>query len=222
MVLRRMVAVSLVALAALPGTVQAGVVVTPGAVIANDMGESGGLPATNLFDQADLSNTYLSGATDFDTFVATTTANNTTRWQSGLNTPLGSMDFDLGQVTDLTGMVLWNDNSAGSIFEFNLLGANSADFIGAVSLGSFTTTINGLPPNAGVEPVPAEVFDLTDVSARYVRLNVTSNIAGPVVSYIRELAFEAADASAVDEPETLVLLVGALGLAVGRRHRRAR
>src|SRR5882757_2969794 len=83
-----------------PGA-EAGAIINPGAVIANTMGEFGPLyDVQGLRDESGLSAAYVSGVTDFSTYVATTTHARTddqNGWlSSGPNVLPGHIDFDLG------------------------------------------------------------------------------------------------------------------------------
>ena len=175
-----------------------------------------GLGSEHLIDQSGLSANYISGVTDFSTFVATTTATFASPWSeaTALGGAAGSTPdfiFDLGSVMSIDGVALWNQLGGGSVLAYDIYG--SVDGIGYSLFGS------GSLPDGGID-VPAYTSSWTAASAQYVRLSVTSNNGSPSATRFNEIAFSQAN-TPVPAPATIVLVgVGLAGIGWIRRDKR--
>lgn len=182
----------------------------------------------DTFNQNGLSANYISGVTDFDSFVATTSHTAIFpgfEWFGNLGTNSAAVTYDLGAVTSVNKMALWNEETSG-IGVLDLL--VSSDGITFTSLLSgLLPTDNPLTPDGfgGFVPYMADVFTFATTSFRYITLNmggcpqpITGNVFESCA--IGEVAFN--QVAAVPVPAAGFLLVGALGgLAALRRRRRA-
>ncbi|MCH8270099.1 MAG: PEP-CTERM sorting domain-containing protein [Planctomycetes bacterium] len=201
---------------AVAGSAMAQDVTVNGVNIRNDFGEfSPTYDIGNTFDQSGLDANYVSGVTEFDMFVARTsvitTGNEDDSWfgTRGATLP-GNIDFDLGATFTVTQLALWSfvNNDENCFDEFEVYVSDNVAFSSATFAGSFVF-VN----SASVNPRPSQVFDLTDISGRYVRLRLmrqNTNLVG-----IGEIVF-----GAVPAPSSVVLL-GLAGLVLARRRRQA-
>lgn len=176
---------------------------------------------TDTHNQNGLSANYVSGVTDFATFMASGVTHTDVfagfEWFSNVGNGTASVTYDLGAATNVTGMALWNEEAAG-IGSLNLL--YSTDNI------TFTALASGLSPfNNPAGPYRGEVFDFATVNARFIRLNMSAcpQPSGDSRAFcaIGEVAFDNAGASSdVPEPASLALFgLGLAGLASLRRRR---
>jgi hypothetical protein len=198
------------------GTASAGVILNPNLVINNTMGQFAPNFAVNkLLDQSGLSANYVSGVTDFATYIGSgpthTRSPDTNGWlSSGPNVLPGVIDFDLGAVFGLTQLAYWNHaaGSSANVQNFRVFTSNVADFSVSTLVGNFVN-----PQQNAFNPYPAQVYDIADTNARYVRLALDTYYGNPCCVAIGEIAFDS-----VPEPSTLTLLGFALvGLGLGRR-----
>jgi len=183
-----------------------------GAVSATtDMGES--FPLVHAINQTGLSAGYVSGVTDFDTYVPATTHDSQpgTDWTATSNT--GAAVFDLGSLYRVNAAALWNFGGTGGNISFgidDLTLEYSIDNVLFNSIGAFSLT-------QGVTGVvtPADVLSFGAIDARYIRMNVLTNFGNG--SALGEIAFR----QAVPEPGTLAILgLGLVGLAATHRRRK--
>jgi hypothetical protein len=199
---------TLALVAAFAATAAAAPILGPVSGITN-MGQS--FPLSHTFDQSGLSAPYISGVTDFDTYVATHFSAPGTDWVATQVT--GNVVYDLGGVVFIDRAAVWNFGTSGSdplyaIQRITLEG--SLDGVSYVPLGDFALT----NPNGALNTL-AQILSFGGVDAQFVRMNVLSNYGGPA-SALGEIAFRA---EAVPEPAT-VLLMGSGLLAFARRQRR--
>ena len=177
----------------------------------------------DTYNQNGLSANYVSGVTDFATYMASGVTHTTVfagnEWYSTNGNSSASVTYDLGAALNVTGMALWNEDAAG-IGSLNLL--YSSDNI------NFTALASGLSPiNNPEAPYRGEVFDFATVNARYIRMDMSAcpqpDGTGTVWCAIGEVAFDNAGAvNAVPEPASLALFgLGLAGLAGLRRRRSA-
>lgn len=173
-------------------------------------------------NQNGLATNYVSGVTDFATYMASgvehTNLFSGFEWFSNVGTTSASVTYDLGAAINVTGMALWNEEIAG-IGMFNLL--YSTDNI------TFTALASGLSPfDNPPGTYRGEVFDFATVNARFIRMDMSGCPQGSdsnaTFCAIGEVAFDnAGNGNAVPEPATLALFgLGLAGLA-GLRRRRA-
>ena len=179
----------------------AGLVLAPSSVVANNMGNTSQLD--RAYNQAHLSHTYTSGTTDFDTYIAQGVTHDSvpgsSRWRSSNNTTTGNIDFDLGARYRIEQLVMWDGGflNLEDVNSLTLLISDVSNFSSSTTLG----TINLGNPGVLVLDTARthQLFDLTDASGRYVRFQINSN-QGATRSSLAEFAF---DAVAVPEPSSL-------------------
>jgi len=174
--------------------------------IFNDSGFFSLLSSSKANDQSGLSHSYISGVTDYDTFVGLTP---THVGSSGLNGALdlgvqaAFIDFDFGSELNFTDFGLWNDIDDQGILNFNILVSNDSTFTSSTTIGLFTAT-------TGNDPLPLQQFDLLGTAGRYIRVDMLSTHGGTNINF-GEFIFAAGATSSVPEPTSLALL--SLGLA---------
>lgn len=172
------------------------------------MGEE--YPLVHAIDQSGLSAAYVSGVTDFDAFVATTThtSNPDLDWVS--TSTSGSVTFNLGSIYTIDRLAVWNFGTGTGTPEFAIRDIelwSSTDGIAFTSLGSFSLT------NPGGAPSTLAQVLFAPTTAGYFRMDVLSTYGANAA--LGEVAF-----SQVPAPGSLVL-VGAGLLAFTARRRRA-
>lgn len=176
-----------------------------------------GYSPEKAINQQGLSAGYVSGVTDFDTYVATAThvdlslGTGGLGWFNNFDGPTSTFTMDFGSSQLLQRLVLWTDVlNPNNINGFRVLLSDDPTFATGTDGGSFNALND---PN---NPTLAQVFDFTDTTARYLRIDITSNFGGSAVGFA-EAAVETS-ANQVPEPGVLALLgFGLLGFAVSRR-----
>lgn len=173
----------------------------------------------NLINQGGLATGYVSGVTDFDTYIAGdprhTVISEGAEWFTNSGVPSASLTFDLGSLMYIDGLATWVDEFWGAGF----IGVSaSTDGIGYVGLGIFAPTDWA----TNVTSYGADVFSFGSTAARYVQLSLSNcpqpnSVAGGGCG-LGEVAFRAG-AAPVPEPGTLGLL-GAAIMLVGLMKRR--
>lgn len=201
--------------AAALSSAQAGVVV--GAQSAQIVtGAPGVGDISSTFDQYGLISDYTSGVTDFDTYIASNPLHvwdfsvvdaGTTyyyEWFSNFGTATATVSYDLGEVYELHGMALWNEDGNG-IGKLNILG--SLDGTTWATLGSNLTPTNN---TEGLD-YSADVFSWGTTTARYIKLEASQCPASStwVGCSVGEVAF-----NATPVPEASSVAMAGLGLAV--------
>lgn len=211
--------------AAALSSAQAGVVVS--AQSAQIIAGAPGVGAiSSTYDQYGLINDYVSGVTDFDTYIASNPLHvwdfsvvdaGTTyyyEWFSNFGTTTATVSYDLGEVYDVHGLALWNEDGNG-IGKLNILG--SLDGLTWTSLGS------NLSPTNHAEGLDygADVFSWSTTPVRFVKLEASQcpSSSAWVGCSIGEVAF---NATAVPEPSSIAMAGLGLALvgAVATRRRR--
>jgi hypothetical protein len=203
--------------------VQAGVVTSAVAVSGPPPFEGTGFTWERTIDQSGLIGHYVSGVTDFDTYVATLPrhigSNTPPNYAASDSDPPQAVVYDLGSAVEILKLAFWNYPFAASAGPVSLqvFTSNNAGFATSTLVGTFVALNDGTgfsPPGNLVQ-----VFDLIDTSARYVRINALTTVIGTGVGW-SEVAFDVG-ALVIPEPETYALLLAGLGLlafaARGRR-----
>jgi hypothetical protein len=186
-------------------------IVSPGSILNSPNGTTF-LPV-NAVNQSGLSSNFSSGVTDFNNYIASnpihSNISNSNEWFTDGGVPTAFLDLDLGSQINLGTFVLWNEEFTG-VGTVEIFSSIDATFTSLTSLGSFSPVDN--PPG----PYPAEVFDITDASTRYVRLSFSDSGIGNNRVAVGEVAF----GTAVPEPSSLVVFgLGCMSLAFRRsRH----
>jgi hypothetical protein len=187
----------------------AGVIFSPTSGIINSGGPGFGT-LTETINQAGLLSNFVSGVTDFDTYLATNPLHTLVfagnEWFSNSGTTSASVTYDLGSLTNIDRLALWNEESSG---------------IGTLDLFHSSDGINFAPLALGLKPTdnplanyPADVFSFASVNTRYIRFDMSDcpqpNPASFPSCAIGEVAFRKAN---VPEPASVLglLAIGALG-----------
>ena len=101
----------------------ASVILSPTAVVGNTMGTAGGT-TTNIINQTGLSSGFVSGVTDFSTYLATNpihaTNSATNGWAGNSGPVLGDLDFNLGGIFQLNSLALWSQSNTNGINSFTI------------------------------------------------------------------------------------------------------
>ena len=188
----------------------AGAILSPVAVDGNTLGTAGG-STSHLIDQSGLSLNFISGVTDFETYISlgptSAPVSASTGWASSPGTLRGYLQFDLGADYALSGFALWNQNNPLAVNSFTLSVASNASFTaGVTNLGTFNA----------VEGLNAQTFTFTG-EGEFVRMQINSSY-GPTNVNLGEVAF---DATLIPEPGSLLVLgMGWAGIGFARRRRR--
>lgn len=100
----------------------------------------------HLIDQSGLSVGFISGQTDFETYInlAPTYAvvSASTGWASSANTMPGYLEFDPGSDYSISTFAMWTQNTFLAVNSFTLSSALDAGFTsGVTALGSFNAVI---------------------------------------------------------------------------------
>ncbi|XVJ68447.1 MAG: PEP-CTERM sorting domain-containing protein [Rhizobacter sp.] len=212
-------AAGLLACGVLPQVASAGVIVSATAVTTADSFPDAtfGNP-NNLINQGGLAAGFVSGVTDFATYLASnpqhTTQSAGAEWFTPFGNTAATLTFNLGSVLTIGGVAAWVDEfwGAGNIAVFT-----SLDGLAYSSVGSFTPTDWA----TNVTSYSADVFSFSATSAQYVQLVLSGcpqplSVAGGGCG-MGEVAFDSV-ANTVPEPSTLALLgLSMLGFAATRR-----
>ena len=218
--LRRNFAIPLVVtlLLATPVLAGPGVIIAPISATVDINGPGFGM-IDDTFNQAGLTFTYTPGVTNFDDYMATNPEH--TFLFTGYDflgnpgTDTLQVTYDLGAVTTINALALWNDEFAG-IGNLDLLTSDNGI--------SFVSLASGLSPtdNAPGSDYLADIFAFGAVATRYVRFQASGcpqpNSGGLPACGIGEVAFRAA---AVPEPSSWAMLIAGFGLVGAITRRRA-
>ena len=193
----------------------AGVVITPESFSVSSPDPSNPTEATNnIIDQSGLSANYVSGVTDFDSFVASTTATFSGQADlGGAGAPPSFFEFDFGEVVDVDAVAIWNQSGSASLDSFNVETSLLSDFSVSQVFGIFTMSIFG-----GAFPIAADVFTFNSDNFRFLRINNLTNAGFSSATRINEVAFR--QVSQVPEPGYAGVLAIALPIVCWMMRRR--
>ncbi len=199
-------------------TLSGAAIVSPVSGVINSNGPGFGSLA-DTWNQNGLLTGFVSGVTDFDTYLATNPLHspvfNGNEWFATQNTTTAVVTYDLGATLLIDRLALWNEESSG-IGLLNL--SYSTDNITFMSLVG-----NIIPTDRAGVNYPADVISFGGaVDARYVRFDM-SNCPQPnggsfAACAIGEVAFSV---NSIPEPSSMVMLGLGLAALVGARFRRS-
>lgn len=202
----------------------AGVMISAVGVTASDERVFGSTTwfANSLIDQSELSTPFISGLTNFEAYVASSPTHRFVQigstisgWGTNNFVTSATLDFDMGGATLLDALVLWNRGvqTNQQIGDFDLIASNDASFTNTTLLGSFSASGNGTDLATG-----AQVFTFQEISASYIRMNITSPLPRGIILSAGEIAFGSGTTSVVPEPSSLAIFgVGACVVGATRR-----
>jgi len=172
-------------------------------------------PLSHIIDGSSLSTPYVSGATNFDAYVATTLHNGDSSFLGVGFTDLPGLPqiitFDLGLTATINGMAYWGMEEPGGTTQFSLFADNDDDYLNGTSspLGG----LNVVPLHA--QPQLADVINFSATTARYVHFQAIAGVGGPdIYPGLGEVAF-----AIVPEPSGLVIAGATAGLMLLFRSR---
>lgn len=176
---------------------------------------------TDTFNQSGLSTGYVSGVTDFNTYIASgpthTISFSGFEWFSNSGTSSASVTYDLGSVMSIDALALWNEESSG---------IGMLDLFGSTDGMSFFSLALGLSPtDHGLSPYLADVFTFAATNLRFIRFDMSNcpqpNVGSFAACAIGEVAFRTADGDVIPLPAAGWLLLSGVGaLSVARAKRR--
>lgn len=202
--------------------VNAGAIVSPVAVSATNSYPdiTFGTPE-NLINQGGLLSGFVSGVTDFSTYIASNPQHGSlsagAEWFTANNASSATLTFNLGSVLSIASVAAWVDEFWGAGDIEVLL---SVDDIAYSSVGSFAPT----DWDTSVQSYGADVFSFAPTSAQYVQLSLSGcpqplSISGGGCG-MGEVAFNSV-AATVPEPGTLVLMGWGIAGLLSTRRRQA-
>lgn len=203
---------------AVAASAHAGVIVSPTAITASTTFP--GYDVNNLINQSGLTAGFVSGVSDFDTYMAGNPGHSWAlegEWFTTFDQPGAVLNMDLGAVFKVLRLALWTDEYWGA---GKVTIATSLDGVTYGDVGE------GLPTDwaTGPQDYPADVFALAPSTARYVRLTLSDcpqpKSASGGGCGLGEIAFEA---GGVPEPATWAMMIAGFGVlgAAARRRRTA-
>lgn len=202
----------------IPSTAAAQQIVAPTSATINSGGPGFG-SIVDTFNQNGLSSNYVSGVTNFDTYLATNPTHSLVfagnEWFSNSNTTSASVTYNFGAILGIDALALWNEEVSG-IGSLNLFWSADGTLFNA--LGVFSPTDNP----AG--DYGADIFTFGAVNAQFIRFDMSGcpqqNPGSFPACAIGEVAFRTAQVGAIPEPGTWAMMLlgfGAIGAAMRRR-----
>ena len=183
----------------------AGIIRSSTSISGNTLGQFSSNAPSRLIDQTGLSANFVSGVTDFSTYLSGNPTHNSflgpNFWIANFVTT-GQIHFDLGASFTISQLLFWNRDGGGTfggIKDFTVLTDDNASFSSPTNVGSFSAPIGADAANS-----VALLFDLTDSAQQFVRLDIQSAHGTGAVA-AGEVAFDTSG-SAIPEPSTLTLL----------------
>jgi hypothetical protein len=197
---------------ALIGSANAATIRSPLLVLQNTAGnESPAASIDSTIDRSGLSTTFVSGVTNFATYMAGAPTHSFiytdgAEWFSLQGQTTGIVDYDLGGIFRISQMALWNEEFSG-IETLSVRTSNDPTFGTSTIVGIFNPIDNPFGADYG-----AEVFSLLTSDARYVRFDITGPQTPNLGIYLSmgEVAFATDDPTVVPVPATLPLLLAGL------------
>lgn len=196
----------------------AGVIIGAVGATADQTTRGGGFSLPALSNQSGLSVGYVSGVTDFDSYIATDPTHVTTpafMWATITSVFSANVTFDLGGNVAVQSFALWNRGNSlmQGVRDFNLRACSDGACSVSSLIGSFqATAFHHLDDNAR-----AEVFSFASTATSFIRLEIL-NVHGICCITMSEVAFEASNVQEVSAPATmLVFAIGLGGVICARR-----
>ncbi|MGR3320199.1 MAG: PEP-CTERM sorting domain-containing protein [Candidatus Anammoxibacter sp.] len=182
-------------------------------------------PLDDLINQEGLSESYVSGVTDYFTFTSSATHTDPSLENVGGYASLANvnfpviLDFDLGGIFAINKMALWNDTDNQALGEFDIYAATDDTFTSLSLLGMFT----GVTQESGTL---AQTFTFNSMLTQFIRISANSISPFDTLLNIGEIAFGTGQSQGtgqpVPEPTTVALMgIGIVGL-VGAGYRKRR
>ena len=143
-------------------------------------------PTGAVIDQSGLSASYVTGVTEFYSYASTTESQYYA--PQTLGDASGALDnyyFDLGQEISLEAVAIWNQAGTASLKDFDLYAATDDTFSTTTYLGSFSTIEAENNQNFS----PGETFTFSEVTTRYLILDITANFGYEPTTRFNEIVF---------------------------------
>lgn len=154
----------------------------------------------NAINQAGLSVKFVDGATDFDAYLAQQPTHDVLyfgyEWFSQAGVTSATLIFDMGAVTTMDRLAMWNEESSG-IDSFTI--AYSTDGITYTTVpGTFSPT--NWPSYPQTTAYTANIFQLGGITGRYVKMQITCPQAGAIYPgcSLGEIAFSTTPTAKVE------------------------